>query len=374
MDVLELVVARSWRAVLPSEAVVFRKIARDKPTLLLDEVDAIYGPKARDHEGLRAILNAGHRRGSSVPRCVGEGQDLQDFSVYCPKALAGIGQLPDTVSDRSIPIRLQRKRSTDKVDRFRYRDASVSGGVIRERLATWAERVELEGSRPEIPDALNDRAADGWEVLLAIADTAGGEWPELARKAALELHAEAADDMTLGVRLLSDIRTVFETTTNAVLFTASLIDLLCKIDEGPWSDFKKGKALTPRQLAFLLRAFGIKSPGTVRTGTATAKGYHRIDFEDAWARYLPSASATPPDNDLLPSHRHNAVETSTYATFDPSHEGQLFDPPPHEKDAPEQVVTPDCDAVTDENAEEGNWETGADLFDPVERERWEREF
>ena len=115
LDVLDAVVHKPWRAVRPSEAVLFRKIERDRPTLLLDEVDAIWGPKARsEDEGLRALLNAGFRRhGSTVPRCVGPSLKLRDFSTYCPKALAAIGDLPDTVADRSIPIRMERKRRGD---------------------------------------------------------------------------------------------------------------------------------------------------------------------------------------------------------------------------------------------------------------------
>ena len=127
LDVLEQLTPRPWRAVTPSEAVVFRKLAQDHPTLLLDEVDAIFGTKrqADSHEGLRAILNAGNRRGTTVPRIVGEGKRMrvEDFDVFGPKALAGIGRMPDTVADRSIPVRLERRARTEPVAKFRYREA-----------------------------------------------------------------------------------------------------------------------------------------------------------------------------------------------------------------------------------------------------------
>jgi hypothetical protein len=101
MKLLEMLVARPWRVITPSEAVVFRKIARDKPTVLLDEYDTIFGD--RDYEPLRAILNAGNEPGTTVPRCAGANRDqLEDFPIYCPKVLAGIGKLPATVADRSI--------------------------------------------------------------------------------------------------------------------------------------------------------------------------------------------------------------------------------------------------------------------------------
>ena len=163
LDVLELVVARAWRVISPSEAVVYRKIQADVPTLLLDEVDAIFGPKAPvAYEGLRALLNAGHRAGTTVPRCVGEGTKIavQDFSVYCPKAIAGIGKLPDTVADRSIPIHLRRRRREEPVERFRYREALERTRQVARDLATWSETADLTDSRPALPDELDDRAAD----------------------------------------------------------------------------------------------------------------------------------------------------------------------------------------------------------------------
>jgi hypothetical protein len=127
-DLLELLVRRPWRVATPSEAVLFRKVSADGPTLLLDEADAIFGPKTANYEGLRALLNAGHRRGTKVPRCVGEGAKVrvEDFEVFCAKGVAGIGSLPDTVSDRAVGMRLQRRAKNETVERFRYRDADVS--------------------------------------------------------------------------------------------------------------------------------------------------------------------------------------------------------------------------------------------------------
>jgi Protein of unknown function (DUF3631) len=177
---------RPWFAITPSEAVTFRKIDRDCPTLLLDEVDAIFGPKARDHEGLRAILNAGFERGAMVPRCVGPTQKLQEFDVFCAKALAGIGQLPDTVADRSVTIRLHRKAKTQQAAKLRARDVPATCDPIRDALAEWAGALleQLRDARPDMPAGLSDRAEDVWEPLLAVADAAGGEWPRQARKAA----------------------------------------------------------------------------------------------------------------------------------------------------------------------------------------------
>lgn len=140
LDALALLVAKPWRCVTPSEAVTFRKIAADKPTMLLDEFDCVFNLRSANHEGLRALLNAGNQSGTTVPRCVGENSKLkiQEFNVYCPKALAGIGDLPDTVADRSIPIRLARRKPTEQVAKFRRREAEMIAAPLRDRLEAWA--------------------------------------------------------------------------------------------------------------------------------------------------------------------------------------------------------------------------------------------
>jgi hypothetical protein len=310
LDVLELVVARAWRVVLPSEAVIYRKIAEHAPTLLLDEVDAIYGPKAREHEGLRALLNAGHRRGSKVPRCVGATFKLEEFETYCPKALAGIGKLPDTVADRSISIRLARRKRSERVERFRTRAAAAAAAPLRERLMQWTAAADLREARPEMPDALDDRAQDGWEPLLALADAAGGDWPKRARKAAVELHGEGDPETdSLGVRLLADCREVLHAED---LFTAELVEKLRALDTAPWREIpgKNPKPLDAGALARFLKAYGIKSKNVRRGGRegAQGKGYRREDFADAWERYLSPASASEPSHRPTEQNREQKKE------------------------------------------------------------------
>src|SRR4051794_7858052 len=120
LEVLELLV----RAPLPtsniSDAALFRAIAELSPTLLFDEVDAIFGPKARDREDLRGMLNAGYRRGAVARRMGGPKMTtLEAFPVFCAKAFAGIGELPDTLRDRSIRLRLERRTREETIERFR---------------------------------------------------------------------------------------------------------------------------------------------------------------------------------------------------------------------------------------------------------------
>jgi hypothetical protein len=297
LEVLELVVARPWRIITPSEAVLYRKVAAVRPTVLLDEADAVFYEKGPRYEGLRALLNAGHRRGAVVSRCVGDGpkQRLEDFPVFCPKALAGIGDLPDTVADRSIPIRLARRAPAEKVERFRYRDAAQAGVALQqalgEELASYLET--LQESRPEIPAILNDRAAECWEPLMALAVLAGGTWPQAARQAAIALHAAAMQDQTLGIQLLAAIRDTFAEHAEDRLSTAALLQALVNRDDGPWAEWwgravAAGDSKGPgHRLSRLLRPFNI-GPRKIRIGADTMRGFLRSDFEDAFTRYLPS--------------------------------------------------------------------------------------
>ncbi len=328
LEVLELLVRAAWRVVQPSEAVLFRKIDAAHPTLLLDEVDAIFA-RGRDdvHEPLRALLNAGNRRGVTIPRCVGDGTEirLMDFQVFTPRVLAGIGAIPDTVADRSIPIRLQRRAPHETIDRFRFREASEDARPICEMLERWALAAgdQLERARPEVPAVLNDRAAELWEPLLAIADLAGGEWPGRAREAAVVLHGDSlAQDETLGVALLRAVRDVFTEAEADRLTTAALLGVLVERDDGPWAEWwgkqvAEGSARGPgSRLARLLRPYGI-TPKNVRSDDGrVSKGYAVADFEDAFRRYLPFPqperryNATSVDNQGPAGQNENATDPS----------------------------------------------------------------
>ncbi len=296
-DVLEHLVRRPWRQVTPSEAVLYRKIASDKPTLMLDETDAIFGPhSAKQYEGVRALLNAGYRRGQTVPRCVGDGSKMQvvDFPVFSPKAFAGIGKHPDTVADRSIPVRLRRKARHEHVERLRYREIAAEAEAVRAELSLWAHGVDLRGTRPELPDELDDRAQDSWEPLLAIAEAAGEEWANRARQVAVVLMAgRVEDDASIGVKLLADAKVVFDGDDR--LTTHDLLGRLKAIEESPWSDWRGGKGLNPKGLAGMLKPYGIE-PKDHRFPVGIRKGYLKDDFKDAWKRYLDSAPTSETDD------------------------------------------------------------------------------
>ncbi len=301
LEALEPVVANPWLTGRVTPAVLIRKIDKEAPTLLLDESDAAFASEKEYAEALRSVLNTGHRRGGKASCCVGQGANIsfRDFSTFCPKAIAGIGKLPDTVADRAIPTRLKRAAAGENVERFRQREVETETSQLRSELESWCgvNVEELRKSRPDLPSELTDRQQDGAEPLLAIADAAGGVWPEEARKALTELCGEAqgAND-SIGVRLLTDIRQIFEARVVDRITSRELAVALTEIETSPWSEWKRGKPITAAGIARLLKPFDITS-GTKRFGEATSKGYLREDFEDAFARYAPkggSASLSSP--------------------------------------------------------------------------------
>ena len=141
-----------------------------------------------------------------------------------------------------------------------------------------------------MPPGIADRDADVWEPLLAVADAAGGDWPERARVAAVALVADAkGGSPSLGIRLLSDLRNVFG--EHDALSNETILIALIEIEDAPWAELR-GKPLDSRGLSNRLRPYGIK-PKTVRIGDRTPKGYERAELWDAWQRYLPSSPIEP---------------------------------------------------------------------------------
>jgi hypothetical protein len=290
LEVSELLVPRATPAINVSPAYLVRKVQAEEglPTVLFDGIDAVFGPKARDgNEDVRALLNAGYRRGATVGRCVMHGSVAvpEDLPAFCAIALAGLGDLPDTVLSRSIVIRMRRRAPTESVLPFRRRLYAEEGQRLNDHLGAWAAAVISRITEPEMPAEIIDRDADCWEPLIAAADAAGGHWPDTVRRCAVALVELLRGDgeERLSIRLLSDMRVVLRDDDQAP--TSAILDKLHKLDEAPWGDIK-GKPLNDRGLAVRLRPYGIKSR-VIRVGSTTPRGYRREDFVDAWTRYLP---------------------------------------------------------------------------------------
>lgn len=183
------------------------------------------------------------------------------------------------------------------------------------QAARWAQDNSgaLMTAEPEIPKSLYGRSADNWRPLLAIADRAGGEWPECARRVAQTLSGRCIGQ-TASVMLLDDIKSIFGEPTDDQISSASMIDSLTSMEDRPWPEWKSGKPMTARQLAKMLEPFGI-GPKQLWIGGRKQRGYERAQFEEAFGRYLGDLSGSPVE----------PLETASFSDFDP---GRTFQPLP----------------------------------------------
>jgi hypothetical protein len=309
LETLEFLVRKPWKVDGASPAVLFRKIEVDQPTLLFDELDTTFKGDKETAQAIRQVLNAGAKYNGTVARCVGEHHTPKDFRVFCPKVLAGIGDLPTTVSSRSLPITLGRKLATEKVDYLDHGDLVIKSRAaeLRDRLESWIEKrgESFRHVTPEFPETLTDRQKDGARILLAIADLAGGEWPVRSRAVVCELYGgRTADDQSIEIQLLRDVSTVFDETEADKITSVELVEKLAKIETSPWSEWNRGKAMTPVSLSRLLRRFRIY-PKKIRTLESTLQGYERSSFFDSWRRYIPRIAPptlTPLSETEQPEH------------------------------------------------------------------------
>lgn len=290
LDVVAETAHRPLITVNATIAAVARAVGDDPPTLLVDEADAIFGSRrqAENNEYLRGLLNAGHQRNRPMLRWDITSRSLDQLNTFAMAMLASIGDLPDTIMDRAVVVRMRRRSPGERVAPYRTRRDAPPLNQLRDRLSVWARGhlEDLEAATPEMP--LEDREADTYEPLIAMADLAGGDWPARARKAAEVLTAAERDadtDTSLTVRLLADLREVFGEGEERVA-TTTLIDRLVKVDEAPWADLD-GKRLDARALANRLRPYGVR-PKVIRLGDKTPRGYERADLAEQWDRYLPA--------------------------------------------------------------------------------------
>lgn len=308
LELLALLVLRPEMTISATVAAIFRMLAEQPYTLLFDEVDAIFNPKnGGNYEDLRALLNAGYKQGATIARCVGDAKQMkvQRFTVFAPVALAGIaGNMPATITTRAVTIHMRKRGPDEKVEPFRERDAGPESKPLRDRLTEWVDSVasDLADARPKMPKGVEDRPAEVWEALLAIADAAGGDWPRRARAACayFVLNADPGE-VSLGVRLLGDLRKLFARRGEDELPSQSIVSALKGDEEAPWSDLGYGKALDVRRLAKELKRYGVESK-SIRVEMdgkeQVLRGYciaGSSGLGDAWDRYLPEGATSATD-------------------------------------------------------------------------------
>lgn len=306
LTLLGALVPRALEASSITTAALFRAVEKWRPTLLIDEADTFL----KDNDELRGVLNSGHCRASAqVIRTVGDDHEPRAFATWAPKAIATIGKLHPTVSSRSIHIEMKRLAAGEHIEPLRG-DRLQQFQPLKRKAWRWAQdhARALESADPQLPQTLRGRAADNWRHLIAIADAAGGPWPERARRAAEAINA-AASERSAAELLLEDIHAIFAERCVDRLPSTELAAALAELEDRPWPEFSRGKPITPRQVARLLAGFGV-SPTPLRLQSNIVKGYQLGQFAEAFSRYLPH---TPPSDRL---HGYKPQKTAKNDLFD----------------------------------------------------------
>lgn len=310
LDIVEALCREPFITVNSSSAAVYRSVSEDPPTLLVDEADTIFGPKADGNEDLRGLLNAGHQRNRPAKRYDAATNHVQSIPTFAMAALAGIGAMPDTIEDRAVVIRMRRRAPNESVAPYRHRRDRPPFRQLAAELSAWlrADLAVLESAEPDMP--VEDRAADTWEPLVAVADHAGAHWPDRSRAAVLVLTAEATEtgEVSTRIRLLMDCRTAFG--DHDAIPTTVLLERLRSDREAPWDDYGP-TGLTAMKLGVLLREYDIRSATIRFPGLGQAKGYQRADFTDAWTRYCPQPTPDDHDEQGQPSHPYQPHSPSS---------------------------------------------------------------
>ena len=300
LDLLGELMLKPIAASNVTAAAIFRIIEQEKCGLLIDEYDTMKAGSEKFEE-IRGITNSGHTRASAfVLRAVKYRDDfiVKKFSTWAAMAVAAIGRLPDTLADRSIAIPLRRKSPKQKVERLIQRNkwAHQTAADLARQIQRWVNdnRTILQGTVPKLPDGLDDRSSNNWELLLAIAEVVGGDWPQQAQQAAVKLSAGRDDAGSVGEMLIADIRKVFDACLKLDsafdrITSAELCAALADLEARPWAEFGRSrKPITAPQLARQLRHFGI-APDSIRVGASatTLKGYLIKAFDEVFISYPP---------------------------------------------------------------------------------------
>jgi hypothetical protein len=283
-----------------SNASIYRAIDEHNCALLIDEADT----QVSKNEEVKGILNSGHdRAGAVIVRQIPNKETGEHktgiFSTWSPIVVGWNAEhvrVWKPLRSRSLIVAMKRKRNDEHVERLRPSDIDQLH-VLGSRAVGWALNVvQLLPEDPPIPPTLNNRDADNWRPLFAVADAVGGEWAVRARNAALLMTTRARKTSEIGVELLRDIEYIFDHSNGAdAMHSDTMCSKLNEFEDRPWPTYERGRQLSQGGLAALLEPFDIK-PRMMRIGPVNRRGYELAFFEDAFARYLsgsPSQPATP---------------------------------------------------------------------------------
>ncbi|EKE01947.1 MAG: hypothetical protein ACD_21C00016G0005 [uncultured bacterium] len=288
LSVLNSVANRALATSNATPSAIFRSIELWKPTLLIDEGDTFIN---NDDGNLKGVINSGHTKDTAyVLRVEGDNNNRhpKQFSTWTPMVIAMIKNPPDTIIDRSVVIKLRRKLTSERTAKWPFDNFSKLES-LRRQLKRWSDDSfeTLKNHAPNMPIIDNDRTADNWVPLFAIASLLGAAWLANVEEAFRDLNgSHEKSDENINTLLLMDIKEIFIETNFDKIHSSDLVIRLVELEDHPWSEYRHGKPITCNTLAKLLSSFGIK-PRQIRIGQ-NKQGYYLSDFEDTFSRYIPS--------------------------------------------------------------------------------------
>jgi hypothetical protein len=267
-----------------------RTVDNKKPTLLFDEVDAVFVSRnlTPEQKELIAFFNSGFEVTGMVIKTRQSDMTVQEFTSFCPKAFASIGAdvLPDTTRSRSIHLPMYRKTASEVVERNRQRNRDKyqdETAKIINGLNEWSEDTQCYDEVVEMPDVLSDRSMDIYEPLFQIANEAGKDWLEDFTESAIHLSGRKDTAIEIGTNLLIDTHAIITDNKfpdSHLMYTTWYIDELCEFEESPWSTYTRQGRISTRAIAGILKKYGI-TPQRDRS----ARGYVVGDFKDPIERF-----------------------------------------------------------------------------------------
>lgn len=262
LELTSLLASRAIRAAEPTLPAIMNMLTEERATIMIDEADLLFGNRGTGHRALRTVLNSGYTRGTYVTRA------RERVDCFAPVAFAGLASSlrgnPElqALRTRTIMIDMRKRRDSDRIEPYRPRMHRPTMDAVQAALASWAQHQDvlplLADSWPDLPEGISDRTAQIWEPLLAIADVAGGEWPERCIRAALSMTKGGnrnEPELTPGERIISDIERI--RFGAALLPTDQIIRRLYDIPDGPWRTLWPDSIGARRELAALLAQHGV---------------------------------------------------------------------------------------------------------------------
>jgi uncharacterized protein DUF3631 len=294
IDLMKNLSANAVSAGGMTPAVCFRTIDQEKPTLLVDEAETLNSEAATD---LRAALNMGYKKGATFRRV--EGRKPVEYKVFCPKLFVLIGDVYDTLHDRSIIVRMMRAkpakrfvRAVAELDGFALRDA------LSKQVAGEVGRITDLYAAHKGLDFLSSRDEEIWLPLFVTCEALAPELLPRLLKVAVDMAAEKSTiprrsfvtlldeekrviDHEYGIRLLRDLCAVINGRKYAT--TAEALAALRDLPTAPWRAFR-GKGLSDIDMGNMLDVFGVHPRSIKVAKNKVQRGYRKDDVEAALAR------------------------------------------------------------------------------------------